>query len=60
MPGKRNAPAKPVAEVIDLRGKTGPEIARMVYDGELAMEAAESFVASRAVRKLNAAFEKLQ
>lgn len=55
---RRRAPAK--AEVIDLRGKTGAEIAQLVLDGELSRKDAESFVADRAVRKLTREFDKLQ
>lgn len=59
MAGKK-APASPEVVEIDLRGKTGPQIAQMIHDGDLVKDYAENFVADRAVRKLNSALERLQ
>ena len=55
---KATAPAKPEVEEVNLAGRTGPEIAQKIRDGEITMDYAENFVASRAVRKLRAAFER--
>jgi hypothetical protein len=46
-----------VEPTVDLRGKTGPEIAQMVSEGTITQKIAEEFVAQRAVNKLRKAIE---
>lgn len=48
----KTAPAKPVVEEINLRGKMGAEIAKLIAEGQITQELAEQFVAERAVNKL--------
>jgi len=56
MPAKTTAD-KPAQPEVDLRGKTGPQIAELVSGGEITQAFAEKFVAQRAVNKLRKALE---